>query len=280
MRVRILGCRLLAVARGPATIPSRHRAVGVPQASDRRQLPSTCPMSNRSRPHTRRMLVGLAVLGLSASAVAGATQAQTTSLRPLADEAGVVLGAAVDSAGLDDAAYRALLIDHVNMLSTRDQLSMSTVQPEQGVFDFGRADAIVDFAVRAVDDRARPRADRPRRSRVGSHRRLDRRVPVPGPHRPHHRRGAPLPRRVSRGGHPVGRGGRRRAARRVAATDHLAAGDRRRPPPHRVRGGTSGRSGCAALLRRLLRRFRRHPGRRFLRRGPRARRQRRTQQLR
>lgn len=92
------------------------------------------------------MLVGLAVLGLSFSAAAGAMQAQTTSLRPLADDAGVVLGAAVDSAGLDDAAYRALLIDHVNMLSTRDQLSMSAVQPEQGVFDFSRADAIVDFA--------------------------------------------------------------------------------------------------------------------------------------
>ncbi len=77
-------------------------------------------------------------------AVAGA---QSTTLRPLADDAGIAFGAAVDVAALDDSAYRQLLADQVNLVSTRSELSMAAVQPEPGVFDFGAADAVVDFAV-------------------------------------------------------------------------------------------------------------------------------------
>ncbi|HSP27570.1 MAG TPA: endo-1,4-beta-xylanase [Ilumatobacteraceae bacterium] len=73
--------------------------------------------------------------------------AQAVSLRPLADDAGLVLGAAIDAETLGDDAQRSLLRDHVNLVSTRGDLSMSVVQPEPGGFDFGRADAIVDFAV-------------------------------------------------------------------------------------------------------------------------------------
>ncbi len=74
-------------------------------------------------------------------------RAQSIGLRPLADAAGVSLGAAVDVDALDDAGYRTLLVDHVNLVSTRGDLSMAVVQPEPGVFDFSGAESIVDFAV-------------------------------------------------------------------------------------------------------------------------------------
>jgi len=74
-------------------------------------------------------------------------RAQSVTLRPLADDAGITLGAAVDTEALGDPAYRRLLADHVNLVSTRGDLSMAVVQPEPGVFDFSRVDAVVDFAV-------------------------------------------------------------------------------------------------------------------------------------
>ena len=85
----------------------------------------------------------LIVIGPSSGA------AQSESLRALADAADLRFGAAVDADGLDDAAYRSLLEEQVNLLSTRSDLSMAIVQPEPGSFDFGAAEAIVDFAVEA-----------------------------------------------------------------------------------------------------------------------------------
>jgi len=73
-------------------------------------------------------------------------RAQPVALRPLADAAGISFGAAVEVDALEDAGYRAVLVEHVNLVSTRGDLSMATVQPEQGVFDFSRAESIVDFA--------------------------------------------------------------------------------------------------------------------------------------
>ena len=73
--------------------------------------------------------------------------AQSVALRPLADDAGIALGSAVDTEALGDPIYRRLLADHVNLVSTRGDLSMAVVQPEPGVFDFTRVDAVVDFAV-------------------------------------------------------------------------------------------------------------------------------------
>ncbi len=73
--------------------------------------------------------------------------AQAPTLRPLADEAGVKLGAAVDDAALGDDSYRQLLTDHVNLVSTRGNLSMAVVQPAPGSFDFSSTETIVDFAI-------------------------------------------------------------------------------------------------------------------------------------
>jgi endo-1,4-beta-xylanase len=89
----------------------------------------------------------LAVAMLSTVGASWTVGAQSIALRPLADAAEISLGAAVDVEALDDAAYRTLLVDHVNLVSTKRDLSMATVQPEQGVFDFSQAESIVDFAV-------------------------------------------------------------------------------------------------------------------------------------
>jgi endo-1,4-beta-xylanase len=92
------------------------------------------------------VLVVLATL-LAALGQASAGHAQAIALRPLAEDAGVLLGAAVDADALDDSGYRQLLVDHLNLASTQGDLSMAAVQPEQGVFDFSRFDPIVDFAI-------------------------------------------------------------------------------------------------------------------------------------
>jgi endo-1,4-beta-xylanase len=84
----------------------------------------------------------LVILGQSS-----AGDAQAIALRPLAEDAGVLLGAAVDADALADDEYRQLLVDNVNLLSTQGDLSMAAIQPEPGVFDFSRSDTIVDFAV-------------------------------------------------------------------------------------------------------------------------------------
>jgi endo-1,4-beta-xylanase len=108
------------------------------------------PLLSRPRDAFRRRLVVVtcaAAMVAVASLVPSVGHAQTDSLRPLADDAGLLLGAAVDTETLGDEAQRSLLRDHVNLVSTRGDLSMAVVQPEPGVFDFSRAEAIVDFAV-------------------------------------------------------------------------------------------------------------------------------------
>ncbi len=102
-------------------------------------------------PLRRLIISSIVVLAGVATAVsmtfAPIVTAQSVSLRALADDAGLALGAAVDADALSDESYRELLTEHVTLVSTSGDLSMATVQPERGVFDFTRAEAIVDFAV-------------------------------------------------------------------------------------------------------------------------------------
>ena len=128
---------------------ARSCALCLPMVLEADELPSCRSMAHH-RPLLLRSTTVALVLFAAMLTTVGASRtgrAQSTSLRPLADAAEVVLGAAVDVDALDDTAYRALLVDHVNLVSTKDDLSMAVVQPEQGVFDFGRAEEIVDFAV-------------------------------------------------------------------------------------------------------------------------------------
>ncbi len=104
------------------------------------------PRHLRHRSSVPTLIVALAAL-LTTFGSSTTGHAQSIELRPLADAASISLGAAVDGQALADDAYRELLVDHVNLVSTRGDLSMAVVQPEPGVFDFSRADAIVDFAV-------------------------------------------------------------------------------------------------------------------------------------
>ncbi len=84
---------------------------------------------------------------LATTASSTVTSAQDAGLRAAADANDFDLGAAVTSDELaTDDALGQLLIDNVNMLSSVDQFDMAVVQPEPGVFDFSRSDALVDFA--------------------------------------------------------------------------------------------------------------------------------------
>jgi len=73
--------------------------------------------------------------------------AQDDGLGALAATIGIDLGVAADAdvLGADDA-YDDLLVTDSTMLSTIDDVAIGVVQPEPGVFDFARTDAIVDFA--------------------------------------------------------------------------------------------------------------------------------------
>ena len=107
----------------------------------------TQPLSFRRHAATPRRLTILLIVAALTTAAPSVGRAQSESLRTLADDAGLTLGAAADAQALGDDAYRQLLTEHVNLVSTRGDLSMAVVQPEPGVFDFTSAEAIVDFAV-------------------------------------------------------------------------------------------------------------------------------------
>lgn len=84
---------------------------------------------------------------LSSAITTTTTSAQDESLRSLADAVEFQLGAAVTADALaGDDAVRELLVDNVTMLSSVSQFDMAVLQPQPGVFDFERADALVDFA--------------------------------------------------------------------------------------------------------------------------------------
>jgi endo-1,4-beta-xylanase len=66
--------------------------------------------------------------------------------RELAVRAGVRLGAAVGARYLDEAVYRTTLTDTFNSITPENELKWAFIHPRPGVWDFGPADRIVDFA--------------------------------------------------------------------------------------------------------------------------------------
>ncbi len=94
-----------------------------------------------------RLSIALVAAGIAMSTSAPVAIAQATGLRPAADAAELNFGTAVTMDAVDsDEAYRNLLVDNVNMVSTVDEVDFAVIQPEPGVYDFTRADALVDFA--------------------------------------------------------------------------------------------------------------------------------------
>ena len=95
----------------------------------------------------RRLPLVLVAVGIAVSTWAPSASAQSTGLRGVADAADLNFGTAVTIDALaTDAAYRSLLVDNVNMVSTIDEMAFAVIQPEPGVYDFTRADTLVDFA--------------------------------------------------------------------------------------------------------------------------------------
>ncbi len=95
----------------------------------------------------RRFAFALMAVGIAVSTCASVTSAKSTGLRDAADAADLNFGTAVtiDALAVDEA-YRDLLVNNANMVSTIDEVAFAVVQPEPGVYDFARADALVDFA--------------------------------------------------------------------------------------------------------------------------------------
>jgi endo-1,4-beta-xylanase len=56
------------------------------------------------------------------------------------------VGAAVSEAGLQDPAYAATVAAQFNQVTAENEMKWEAIEPEPGVFDFTRADAIVAFA--------------------------------------------------------------------------------------------------------------------------------------
>jgi endo-1,4-beta-xylanase len=88
-------------------------------------------------------VVAAAALGLG---LGGTVPEQ--SLREAAQGAGLLIGAAVRSAQLSEAAYSSTLTREFNMVEPEDALKWEVVHPEAQRFDFSQADQIVDFAAR------------------------------------------------------------------------------------------------------------------------------------
>ncbi|TFH16513.1 MAG: hypothetical protein E4H05_07075, partial [Acidimicrobiales bacterium] len=94
-----------------------------------------------------RLPLALVAVGIAMSTFVPVASAQGTGLRVAADAAELNFGAAVTIDALtSDEAYGNLLVSNVNMVSTVDEVDFGVVQPEPGVFDFTRADTLVDFA--------------------------------------------------------------------------------------------------------------------------------------
>jgi len=95
----------------------------------------------------RRLRLALVATGLAMATWAPIASAQSAGLRGAADAADLNFGTAVtiDSLATDDG-YRGLLVDNVNMVSTIDEVAFGVIQPQPGVYDFTRADTLVDFA--------------------------------------------------------------------------------------------------------------------------------------
>lgn len=71
----------------------------------------------------------------------------TQTLRELAENLNLLIGAAVDETSFEDENYRRFLVEQFNCLCPQAALKWECCQAEQGQFDFEMADRIVDFGL-------------------------------------------------------------------------------------------------------------------------------------
>ena len=93
------------------------------------------------------LAVALTAVLSTAAISAAAVPADERSVRELAAAQGLSFGVMTSAEALADPAFADLVAANATMLSTSGELSFAVVQPEQGRFDFGPAEALVDFAV-------------------------------------------------------------------------------------------------------------------------------------
>jgi endo-1,4-beta-xylanase len=86
------------------------------------------------------------IWGLAAGGFASGSPTTPESLRNTAQHAGVLVGAAVRSEQLSEAAYASTLAREFNLLEPEDAMKWEVVHPRPEVFDFSQADRIVAFA--------------------------------------------------------------------------------------------------------------------------------------
>ncbi len=113
--------------------------------------PDHCERARGTFP-TRRAAMGLVAAGavsLAAAPVRSMPEASGTGLVDAARKAEIVFGVAADSEVLADPAYRALILANCELLTPSNSLKFAALQPEEGVFRFEKADALVDFAARS-----------------------------------------------------------------------------------------------------------------------------------
>ncbi len=79
-------------------------------------------------------------------AVAMAPVCSAQTLREAADNAGVLLGAAVRPAQLSEAAYASTLAREFNMVEAEDAMKWRTLRPDPDTYDFQQGDGVVRFA--------------------------------------------------------------------------------------------------------------------------------------
>jgi endo-1,4-beta-xylanase len=95
----------------------------------------------------RQLMTGLAGAGLSAGLLPGhAAERDPYSLETLAHAKGLHFGSSLSSRGLEDAAYLALVRAQCGLIVPENELKMPSIQPQPGVFEFQRGDALVEFA--------------------------------------------------------------------------------------------------------------------------------------
>lgn len=101
---------------------------------------------------TAALVAGLMAAGISVAAHAQPTSdtdhtvQQQQSLRELAAQQGTFIGTAVAAHHLNETAYAQTAATEFGTVTHENSLKWESVQPQQGQYDFGGADQVVDFA--------------------------------------------------------------------------------------------------------------------------------------
>lgn len=89
---------------------------------------------------------GLAVAPRFAFAAADQSPLEGPALKDIAHAKGFLFGTALSTRGLQDSAYKQLILDQCGVLVAENEFKMPAIEPAPGDFKFERADALLSFA--------------------------------------------------------------------------------------------------------------------------------------